>query len=133
MAKPPPNVPRIMTGTATVSAIPRDAVLVETDCPYLAPHPYRGSLNHSGYLEYTVGTLAEIWGVTPAEAAEVLTDDNTNSGTITFKKYDPIWQYFTCKGFDSRLLKNFDFIVKNNKTKANSSDPSMFFKLGANK
>ena len=51
-------------------AIPRDMVLVETDCPYLAPHPHRGKLNHSGYLEYTVATLAEIWGVTPEEAAE---------------------------------------------------------------
>lgn len=52
-------------------AIPRDKVLVETDCPYLAPHPHRGKLNHSGYLEYTVATLAEIWGVTPDKAAEI--------------------------------------------------------------
>ena len=56
-------------------AIPRNMVLVETDCPYLAPHPHRGKLNHSGYLEYTVATLAEIWGVTPEEAAKITMDN----------------------------------------------------------
>ena len=56
-------------------AIPRESVLVETDCPYLAPHPHRGKLNHSGYLEYTVATLAEIWGVTPDEAAMITADN----------------------------------------------------------
>lgn len=56
-------------------AIPRERVLVETDCPYLAPHPHRGKLNHSGYLEYTVATLAEIWGVAPEVAAEITADN----------------------------------------------------------
>lgn len=56
-------------------AIPRESVLVETDCPYLAPHPHRGSLNHSGYLEYTVATLAEIWEVSPEMAAKITADN----------------------------------------------------------
>lgn len=50
-------------------AVPRDQLLVETDCPYLAPHPLRGSLNHSGLLVHTVGVLAELWGCDPQEAA----------------------------------------------------------------
>ena len=29
------------------ASVPLDRLLVETDCPYLAPHPYRGQLNHS--------------------------------------------------------------------------------------
>ena len=53
-----------------VSAVPRELLLVETDCPYLAPHPYRGKLNHSGYLEYTLAAIAELWGVSPQEAAD---------------------------------------------------------------
>ena len=53
------------------AAIPRDSVLIETDCPYLAPHPLRGTLNHSGNLEYTCATLASIWGVTPEECAHI--------------------------------------------------------------
>ena len=50
-------------------------IVLETDCPYLAPHPYRGKLNHSGYLEYTVATLADIWGVSP-ELASKITAEN---------------------------------------------------------
>ena len=53
------------------AALPRDRVLIETDAPYLAPHPKRGSLNHSGNLEYTNARLAEIWGITPEECAEI--------------------------------------------------------------
>ena len=55
--------------------IPREAVLIETDAPYLAPHPYRGKLNHSGYLEYTNRTLAEIFGM-DEEACARLTFEN---------------------------------------------------------
>lgn len=55
---------------AVAAGIPHDRLLVETDAPYLAPHPERGHLNHSGLLTYTLGTLAEIWNCTPAEAAD---------------------------------------------------------------
>ena len=51
------------------AALPHESVLIETDCPYLAPHPKRGTLNHSGNLEYTNATLASIWGITPEECA----------------------------------------------------------------
>ena len=37
-----------------------DKVLIETDAPYLAPHPFRGQLNHSGLMRYTAETLAEV-------------------------------------------------------------------------
>ena len=55
--------------------LPHNSVLIETDCPYLAPHPHRGKLNHSGYLEYTNRTLAEIFGMSEAECA-YLTEEN---------------------------------------------------------
>lgn len=50
-------------------AVPRDRLLIETDAPYLAPHPMRGKLNHSGLMTYTVETLAQLWSCTPEEAA----------------------------------------------------------------
>lgn len=53
------------------SRIPRECVMIETDCPYLAPHPKRGTLNHSGNLEYTNSVLAGIWGITPEECADI--------------------------------------------------------------
>lgn len=55
--------------------IPQESVMIETDCPYLAPHPKRGTLNHSGNLEYTNEVLASIWGVTPEECAAI-TENN---------------------------------------------------------
>ncbi len=57
------------------AVLPKERVLIETDCPYLAPHPKRGSLNHSGNLEYTNAVLAEIWGITPEECA-LITENN---------------------------------------------------------
>lgn len=50
-------------------AVPHDRLLIETDAPYLAPHPMRGRLNHSGYLTYTVSVLAELWNCSPQDAA----------------------------------------------------------------
>ena len=54
-----------------VSSVPLDRLLIETDCPYLAPHPMRGKLNHSGYLHYTAETVAEVFGMSVEEIAEI--------------------------------------------------------------
>lgn len=51
--------------------LPHDRVLIETDAPYLAPHPLRGTLNHSGNLRYTNAKLAEVWGITEEECAKI--------------------------------------------------------------
>lgn len=47
----------------SVRAVPQDRILIETDCPYLAPVPMRGKLNHSGYLHYTAVRAAELLGM----------------------------------------------------------------------
>ena len=57
------------------SVLPKDKVLIETDCPYLTPHPHRGKTNHSGYLSYTNATLADIFGVSEEECARI-TEEN---------------------------------------------------------
>lgn len=56
---------------AVAAAMPHDRVLIETDCPYLAPHPHRGELNHSGLLPYTAARLGELWGMSGEEAAAI--------------------------------------------------------------
>lgn len=56
-----------------VSALPRDKVLLETDCPYLTPHPYRGKPNEPAMVQLINDKLAEIWGVTSHESAETTT------------------------------------------------------------
>ena len=55
--------------------MPKDMVLIETDAPYLAPHPYRGTLNHSGRLEFTCRALAEALSIGEEECAR-LTEEN---------------------------------------------------------
>lgn len=44
-------------------SVPLDRILIETDCPYLAPVPMRGKTNHSGYLHYTANFTADALGV----------------------------------------------------------------------
>lgn len=57
------------------AAVPKDRLLIETDCPYLAPHPYRGKLNHSGYLAYTNAALAAAVGLSAEECAALTTEN----------------------------------------------------------
>ena len=49
-----------------VRAIPAERLLFETDCPYLAPHPWRGTRNEPCYTVFTVRALAEARGEDPA-------------------------------------------------------------------
>jgi TatD DNase family protein len=50
--------------------IPIDRLLVETDSPYLSPHPYRGQTNEPARVAVTAARLAELRGIPPAELAE---------------------------------------------------------------
>ncbi|MBQ9132053.1 MAG: TatD family hydrolase [Clostridia bacterium] len=52
-------------------AVPRDRLLIETDAPYLAPHPHRGKMNHSGLMIHTAQALAELWQCTVEEAIRI--------------------------------------------------------------
>lgn len=49
---------------------PRDALLVETDAPYLAPTPKRGKRNEPAYVAYTARRIAELRGEEPEALAE---------------------------------------------------------------
>ncbi|GAM16398.1 TatD family hydrolase [Mesobacillus selenatarsenatis] len=51
-------------------AIPLDRLLVETDCPYLTPHPYRGKRNEPAYVKLVAQQVAELKGLTLEEVAE---------------------------------------------------------------
>ena len=54
-----------------IEEIPLEHILLETDCPYLTPVPYRGKRNSSLYLPYVVEKIAEIKGVTVEEVERV--------------------------------------------------------------
>ncbi len=55
----------------TVAAIPMDNIVIETDCPYLAPVPYRGKRNSSLNLPLVLAEIASIKGISEEEAADI--------------------------------------------------------------
>ena len=56
---------------AVAASVPMDKMFIETDCPYLAPHPHRGECNHSGFLEFTAQTIGQLHGITGEEVAKI--------------------------------------------------------------
>ena len=59
----------------TVEAIPLERILLETDCPYMAPEPHRGTRNDSSNIPFVIAKIAELKGIT-AEEVERVTEEN---------------------------------------------------------
>lgn len=55
----------------TVEAVPMEAILLETDCPYMAPEPHRGTRNDSSNIPYVVNTIAQIKGISADEVEQI--------------------------------------------------------------
>ena len=55
--------------------VPEDSLLIETDCPFLAPVPYRGKRNEPAYVAHVPGVLAEARNVTSEEIAASTTEN----------------------------------------------------------
>ncbi|WLD93451.1 TatD family hydrolase [Alkalihalobacillus sp. AL-G] len=55
--------------------IPLDRILIETDCPYLSPHPLRGKRNESSYVKYVAEQIAELKGISFEEIAKKTSDN----------------------------------------------------------
>ena len=60
---------------ATVSRLSLDHILIETDAPFLTPHPYRGKRNEPAYVMYVAEKLAEVFGVAPITVQEKTTNN----------------------------------------------------------
>ena len=58
--------------------VPSDRLLLETDCPYLAPAPYRGKRNEPAYVRFTLEAVAQRRNAAPEEV-EKLTDRNAQT------------------------------------------------------
>ncbi|MCI0524895.1 MAG: TatD family hydrolase [Acidobacteria bacterium] len=56
-------------------SVPADRLLVETDCPYLAPLPFRGKRNEPAFVRETAAKLAELKGLSLEEVARVTSDN----------------------------------------------------------
>jgi TatD DNase family protein len=55
--------------------VPLDKLIIETDCPYLAPHPYRGKENKPSYLPIIATEIAKIKGISVEEVAYYTTEN----------------------------------------------------------
>lgn len=55
----------------TVEQIPMERILLETDCPYMAPEPHRGSRNDSRNIPFVIAKIAEIKGLAPETVEEM--------------------------------------------------------------
>ena len=58
-----------------VQALPIERILIETDCPYMAPEPYRGRRNDSRYVPLVAAKIAEIKGISPEEAGNITAEN----------------------------------------------------------
>ncbi|HEA47150.1 MAG TPA: YchF/TatD family DNA exonuclease [bacterium] len=58
-----------------VKELPLDKLLIETDGPYLSPHPFRGKRNESAYLKYIAEKIAELRNLTLEEIAQKTTEN----------------------------------------------------------
>ena len=59
----------------TAERIPLDRIVLETDCPFMAPEPFRGKRNDPGYLYRMAERLAEIRGITVEEVHRITTEN----------------------------------------------------------
>jgi TatD DNase family protein len=59
------------------SRVPLDRILIETDAPYLAPHPFRGKQNEPAYVRHVAESLSTLRGI-PYETVTSITTDNFN-------------------------------------------------------
>ena len=53
-----------------LAEVPEDKLVLETDCPYMAPEPNRGKRNNSAYIRYVAEKIAELKGITYEEVVE---------------------------------------------------------------
>ena len=59
----------------TAQSIPLDRIVLETDCPYMSPEPFRGKRNHPGYLYRMAERLAELRGLSVEEIHAITTEN----------------------------------------------------------
>ncbi|MBP3967039.1 TatD family hydrolase [Paenibacillus lignilyticus] len=58
-----------------LSQVPLDRILIETDAPYLAPHPHRGKRNESSFVRLVANTISEITGKSVEEVGKITTEN----------------------------------------------------------
>lgn len=61
-----------------IRKLPNDKFMIETDCPFMTPEPFRGQRNEPLYVKYVAEKIAEIKKTTPEKIAEITTNNAKN-------------------------------------------------------
>lgn len=108
--------------------LPLGRILLETDCPYLAPQPYRGKRNEPAYLLHTAEILADIKGLKLADVARITSRNCYDlfgigtietAATIAYQIRDSLYLNITNRCTNSCIFcaKFNDFVVKGHELK----------------
>jgi TatD DNase family protein len=71
----PVTFPKARALRRVAAEVPLERLLVETDCPYLTPEPYRGRRNEPAYVRYVVEAVARARGLDPGTVARATADN----------------------------------------------------------
>ena len=63
--------------------LPIDRILIETDCLYLTPPPYRGKRNEPAYVQYVADEIARLRGMTTEEVRQITLENGKRIFGIT--------------------------------------------------
>lgn len=69
-------------------------MLIETDCPYLTPHPFRGNRNEPSYVKLVAEEIANLKGISYEEVAEMTTKNAKVLFMLNKKEWGNLFFYF---------------------------------------
>ena len=69
----------------SAQAIPLDRIVIETDCPFMSPEPFRGRRNDPSRVVHVANKLAQLRGISPEEAARITFENGKRLYRITEK------------------------------------------------
>lgn len=108
---------------ALAGTIPMEKVLIETDCPYLAPQAVRGKRNEPAYVRFVAETLAEVHGLQPADVGRITShnamqlfglEEIASEGRIAYGIRDSLYLNITnrCTNTCGFCVRNYRDFVK---------------------
>lgn len=74
----PVTFPKAIKAKEVAREVPLERLLIETDCPYLAPQPVRGKRNEPAYLKYILEQIAQIRQINQEKLDEITTENANN-------------------------------------------------------
>ncbi len=126
---------------AVAAALPMERILIETDCPYLAPQPVRGKRNEPGYVRYVAEALSALHGLS-AEDVGRMTSHNAmqlfsigsieSEGKIAYRIRDALYLNITnrCTNACNFCVRNYSDFVKGHQLRL-AEEPSADAVIGA--